>query len=83
MPLEVVFYAFAENLKTLIFDDPSMVSASLGSQNGSLFGSFFGAFSELDFLLVLGPHFCHFGLPLGVQWETILSQNRHFLGVRF
>ena len=82
-PFRILFETFAENLKTSVFNDPSMVLAGPDSQNGSLFGCFFGAFSELDFLIVLGTHFGHFGVPPGIQWETILSQNRHFWGVRF
>ena len=78
-----MFETLAENLESVILEDTSIVLAGPGTQNGSLFGSFSGAFSELDFLIILGTRFCDLGLPRGIQCETILRQNRHFWGVRF
>ena len=78
-----MFETLAENLESVIFEDPSMVLAGPGIQNGSLFGSFFGHVFELPFVMLLGPRFCDFWLPLGLQRETFLGSKLDFLGVIF
>ena len=78
-----MFETLAENWESVIFEYPSMVLAGPGTQNGSLFGSFFGHVCELHFVMFLGPHFCDFGLPLGPQWEPLWRPKLDFLGVIF
>ena len=78
-----MFETLAENLESVIFEYRSMVLAGPGTQNGSLFGSFFGRVCKPHFMMLLGSHFCDFWLTLGPQWEPLLGPNLYFLGVIF
>ena len=78
-----MFETLAKNLESVIFENPSMVLAGPGTQNGSLSGSFFGHVCEPHFVMLLGPHFCDFWLPLGPQWEPLLGPKLYFWGVNF
>jgi len=77
--LELFFETFPETLKTVIFDDPSMVLAGPRSQKQRLFGYFSATFFKHPFWMALGMPFCAFWLPLGVPWEAVFEQKVIFV----
>ena len=83
MPLELVLETFPETLKTVIFDDPSMVLAGLWSQKQTLFGLCSVTCFKTRFSMAWGTQFCVFWLQLGVPWEAVFEQNVDLLGVIF
>ena len=78
-----MFETLAENLEYVIFEDHSLVLAGPGTHNSTLFGSFFRHVFELPLVMLLGPRFCDFWVPLGPQWESCLGPKLDFFGVIF
>ena len=65
MPLEVVLETFPETLKTVIFDDPSMVLAGLWGSKTEYFRSLFRHFFQDSFLDGSGNTNLCFLAPIG------------------